>query len=194
MKKTIALVISLLLLTPLSAFAEDTTGPSISATSMTIGYNCEGTIEYWGFPCSGNHNYEITSSNDNVIDVFDMEIWYDGKYGYDEFGRDVHVSRFIAVGYGTAIITVSDGTYTRSCRVTVPDKRIRINKASAKIKKGKKIKLKVLNAPGKVKWKSSNKRVATVSKNGVVKGKKKGKVTISAKVKGKTYKCKIKVK
>lgn len=44
----------------------------------------------------------------------------------------------------------------------------------------------------KVKWFSSNKKVATVKK-GLVKTKKPGKVTIKAKYKGKTYKCKFTV-
>ena len=40
-------------------------------------------------------------------------------------------------------------------------------------------------------WTSSNKKIATVSKTGVVKAKKAGTVTIKAKVAGKTLKCKI---
>lgn len=44
------------------------------------------------------------------------------------------------------------------------------------------------------KWKSSNKKIATVSKKGILTGKKKGKVTITAKVKKKVYKYKVKVK
>ena len=115
--------------------------PTISQTSMTLGYNCEGSIQYWGFPCAGNHYYEITSSNENVIDVFEMDIWYDGKYGYDEFGRDVHTAYFYACGYGTAVITVSDGTYAKTCTVTVPDNRTVYATSyvkSFKVKKGKK--------------------------------------------------------
>ena len=46
----------------------------------------------------------------------------------------------------------------------------------------------------KVKWKSSNKKVATVSSKGKIKAKKKGKATITATYKGKKYKCKITVK
>lgn len=68
-----------------------------------------------------------------------------------------------------------------------------MKQTSIKLKKGKKITLKVLNAKGNITWKSSKKKVATVSKKGVVKGKKKGTATITAKVNGKTYKCKVKV-
>lgn len=49
------------------------------------------------------------------------------------------------------------------------------------------------NATGTVKWSTSDKSVATVSK-GKVTGKKSGTVTISAKYKSKTYKCKVTVK
>ena len=45
----------------------------------------------------------------------------------------------------------------------------------------------------KVKWKSSNKKIATVNSKGVVKGLKKGTVTITAKVKKKKYKCRVTV-
>ena len=69
-----------------------------------------------------------------------------------------------------------------------------INKTKATIKVGKKVKLKIKNTNQTVKWKSSNKKVATVSKKGVVKGKAAGKVTITATVGGKKYKCKVKVK
>ena len=48
-------------------------------------------------------------------------------------------------------------------------------------------------AKGKVVWKSSNKKIATVSKKGVVTGKKLGKCTITARNAGKTYKCKVRV-
>ncbi len=54
-----------------------------------------------------------------------------------------------------------------------------------KLKKAKKL---------KVKWSSSNKKVATVTKNGKIKAKKKGTAKIIAKYKGKKYICKVTVK
>lgn len=58
------------------------------------------------------------------------------------------------------------------------------------------VQLKVKNAAGrKVKWTSSNKKVATVSKKGKVVAKKKGVAMITVKVKGsKTLRCKVTVK
>ena len=58
------------------------------------------------------------------------------------------------------------------------------------------VQLKVKNATGrKVKWTSSNKKVATVSKKGKIVAKKKGVAMITVKVKGsKTLRCKVTVK
>lgn len=46
----------------------------------------------------------------------------------------------------------------------------------------------------KIKWKSSNRKVATVTSGGTVKAVKSGKATITAKYRGKTYKCRVTVK
>ena len=69
-------------------------------------------------------------------------------------------------------------------------------KKVTKLKVKKKVAFKVSLAAGDYvkKWKSSNKKIATVSKNGVVKAKKKGKVKITAyTASGKKITCKVKV-
>ena len=69
-----------------------------------------------------------------------------------------------------------------------------ISKKSVTVTKGKTYKLKLKKVTAKkVKWSSSKKSVATVSKSGTVKAKKAGKATITAKYKGKKYKCKVTV-
>ncbi len=73
-------------------------------------------------------------------------------------------------------------------------KKPKLNKKKATIRVGKTVKLKVKNAKGKVKWSTSNKKVASVNKKGLVKGKKKGKAKITAKVRGRKLTCKIVVK
>lgn len=78
--------------------------------------------------------------------------------------------------------------------VSAASKKVKLNKKKVTIYVGKTVKLKVKNTKKKVKWKSSNKKVATVSKKGKVKGKKPGKATITAKVGKKKYKCKVTVK
>lgn len=58
---------------------------------------------------------------------------------------------------------------------------------------GEKATLKVFGATSKVKWASSNKKVATVTQKGVVTAKSAGTATIKAKVSKNTLKCKITV-
>lgn len=103
----------------------------------------------------------------------------------------------------TSIISVADvGVVSSSAKVSKTTasakkkaKKIRLNKKKKTMRAGQTFKLKLKNAKvKKVKWSSSKKKVATVSKKGRVKALKKGKVTITARYKGKKYKCKITVK
>lgn len=82
---------------------------------------------------------------------------------------------------------------------TVKAKKIVVNKKRIVLKKDKKVKLKVklkpANATEKVTFKSSNKKVAKVTKNGVVKAVKKGKCKITVKTaSGKKAVVKVTVK
>lgn len=82
---------------------------------------------------------------------------------------------------------------------TVKAKKVVVNKKCIVLKKGKKVKLKVklkpANATEKVTFKSSNKKVAKVTKNGVVKAVKKGKCKITVKTaSGKKAVVKVTVK
>lgn len=82
---------------------------------------------------------------------------------------------------------------------TVKAKKVVVNKKCIVLKKGKKVKLKAklkpANATEKVTFKSSNKKVAKVTKNGVVKAVKKGKCKITVKTaSGKKAVVKVTVK
>lgn len=66
---------------------------------------------------------------------------------------------------------------------------MKLNKKSASILVTKTVQLKVQNTKKKVKWSTSNKKVATVTAKGLVKGKKAGKATITAKVGSKKFTC-----
>ena len=72
---------------------------------------------------------------------------------------------------------------------------VKINKKSASIYVGETVELKLSGAK-RVSWSSSNKKVATVTSKGVVKGIKKGtcKVTGKDKKTGKKYTCSVTVK
>ncbi len=89
------------------------------------------------------------------------------------------------------------------CTVAVPNdvqakssKKMSISckKVSLKVGQKKKLKIKNVKKGKKVKWSSSNKRIATIgSKSGVVTAKKKGTAKITAKVSGKKFTCTVKV-
>ncbi len=68
---------------------------------------------------------------------------------------------------------------------------VKMNQKTLYLTPKKSYKLKLKGTKKKVTWKSSNKKVATVSKSGKVTARKIGKATIVAKVKGKKYKCKV---
>lgn len=104
-----------------------------------------------------------------------------------------------AAAAGIAKITVKSGSESIVYTITVPGTTaIKGIKSSVSIKKGKrytlKPKLSYTEKADKVTYKSSNKKIATVSKKGVIKGKKKGTATITIKSGKVTKKCKVKVK
>ena len=70
----------------------------------------------------------------------------------------------------------------------------KLNKKTIKITSEQHVKLTVTGTKRKPKWSSSNKKVASVSKTGEVRGRKAGSAVIKAKVGGKTLKCKVTVK
>lgn len=122
----------------------------------------------------------------------------------------VSKGKLIATGEGTANIKIYFSGYESKAvtkKITVKGgkvvkaNKITLNRKTATVKVGKKLQLKATVAPKNstqksLQWTTSNKKVATVTKNGVVKGIKKGSVTITVKIKGtnKSAKCKITVK
>lgn len=94
--------------------------------------------------------------------------------------------------YGKAKVTVRNNGKTYVYRVTVS--KVYLTKQNVKLNVKKSATVKVKGAKGKVKWTSSNKKVATV-KNGKIVAKKNGKAVVSAKVKatGAVLKCQVTV-
>jgi len=96
-----------------------------------------------------------------------------------------------AVKSGVAVIKVQIGSRKADCTITV--KSPALNKKEETLNVGGTLKLK-MNGSNVKSFTSSDKKVATVSKSGVVTAKKAGKAVISAKCSdGKTYKCTITV-
>ena len=108
-----------------------------------------------------------------------------------------------AVKKGTAVITAKYGKKKLTCKVTVkqPVTSIKLNKTSVTLKKGNKLTLKAIAYPKNannraVVWKSSNKKVATVSSKGVVKAVGNGTATITVTAKDGSKKkasCKVNI-
>ena len=71
------------------------------------------------------------------------------------------------------------------------DSALMLNAKKKEIPIGTSFKLKVKNYTGKASFKSSNPKIAKVSANGKITAKKPGKATITAKVNGKVFKCKV---
>ena len=88
------------------------------------------------------------------------------------------------------ILAISVGGTAR-----LSEAKVKINKKTVKLVEGKTVTLKVTDIKKKVKWSTSNKKVAAVKSSGKYKGKvtakKAGKATITAKVGSKKYKCKV---
>lgn len=93
-----------------------------------------------------------------------------------------------------AIILVVVMTFSVALQNVFAAKKVKLNKTKATIYVGKTIQLKVLNNKKGVKWSTSNKKVATVTKKGKVKGIKAGKATMTVRISKKKYKCVITVK
>ena len=97
---------------------------------------------------------------------------------------------------GIAVLTTAALVLTG---ITVPGSagakaKIRLNKKKVTIKVGGKVTLKLKNAKKKVIWKSSKKKVASVSAKGIVRGKSAGTAKITAKSNKKSYTCTVIVK
>ena len=93
---------------------------------------------------------------------------------------------------GTATITAKIGKKTYKCKVTVEAPKLSSTKKT--VTAGTSFALKLNGTKRTVKWYTSNKKIATVSKKGVVKTRKAGSVKITAKLGGKSYVCRLTVK
>lgn len=89
---------------------------------------------------------------------------------------------------------VPQTTIAEPFSVTAEAAAVKLSKSKASLTIGQELDLELKGYSGAVKWSSSNKKVATVNKNGLVKAKKKGSTVITAKAGKKKYKCKVTVK
>ncbi len=125
--------------------------------------------------------HSVYTSNATIADVF-----------VDYKNRELEID-----GYrpGKAIIRVrlaNGKTYNIDVTVSNPVNPT-LKYTSATLYVGDQVTNIAYHSSGKVKWSSSNKRVATVNSKGVIKAKKAGTCWIKAKIGKKTLKCKVKV-
>ena len=86
---------------------------------------------------------------------------------------------------GTALITASADGYQSTCRIVVKKPTFKVAKKMIKVKKGKKARIIVKVRPStKVVFASANKKIAAVTKKGMLKGMKKGRTKIKVKCYG----------
>ena len=95
--------------------------------------------------------------------------------------------RVTAKKAGTALITASADGYQSTCRIVVKKPTFKVAKKMIKVKKGKKARIIVKVCPStKVVFASANKKIAAVTKKGMLKGMKKGQTKIKVKCYGVT--------
>ncbi len=96
----------------------------------------------------------------------------------------------LITGTFAPVLPVSDYALTVEAKAKKP----KLSKAKITLSTGETFKLTVKNASGKFKFSSSNKKVASVDKKGVITAKKNGSTKITAKVGKKKLTCKVSVK
>lgn len=152
-------------------------------SKITMGKREKVTLSYTVTPSNTTDAFSYSSSNPSVASVNIRGIVTGKKKG-------------------TAKITISSSS-GKTASVTIHVKKaptsVKVKAGKKVIRKGKTTKIKVSlskkSASYKITYRSSNKKIATVSNKGVVKGKKKGRVKIKVKTfNGKTGTVKIKVK
>lgn len=92
------------------------------------------------------------------------------------------------------VIAMTPNNISATCTVTVKKPQIKLEKSKAKLKVGKRVQIKATCSPdARPSFKSQNKSIASVTANGLVKAKKKGKTVIVVKANGVSKKFNVTV-
>ena len=103
--------------------------------------------------------------------------------------------KIVAVATGKATITARANGVTATCKITVKKPVLSVNRTKVTVKPGKTVKLTAKATPSSaIKFTSSNKKIATVTSKGVVKGIKKGTAKITVSCNGVSKKVQVTVK
>ena len=112
--------------------------------------------------------------------------WKSGNKRIVSVGKKGNVK---GISSGTATVSAKVGRKVYKCRVTVESPKISSVKKIVPV--GKNFALKLIGTGRHVKWKSSNRRIASVTENGIVKALNPGSVNIIAEVGKSRYLCKV---
>lgn len=155
-----------------------TTQPlTLDQTSLSLEAGGTQTLAVTG----GAEDYTWSSDNPDVATV-------------DETGA------VTAVDAGEAVISVTDGTTTLQCTVTVtstpepPAPDFTLNREDFTMGVGEKWQLKVSGTSSAVTWSIENSAIATIASDGTVTGVSSGITTAYAKVDGQTLECIVRIK
>ncbi len=141
---------------------------SAKSLSLEIGYSVKLKAA-----TSTNHPVTYKSSKSSIASVSETGV-------------------ILAKKAGTATITVSADKTSASCKVTVKQPKVKINKSSVSLYRKGKVKLSVTSSSKHApKWKSNKKSVATVDNNGTVTAVKHGTAIITATVDGVSKTCEV---
>ena len=173
-KVIVSIIFSLLLVGTLPIIPFQPINQYFTAEAATVKIN-KKTLK---LDIGDKYTLKITGSNKKVS-------WSSSKKAVATVSANGKVN---AKKAGTTTITAKVGKKKYTCKVTVKKQSVtsvKLNKKNASLLKGKKITLKATINPSNasikgVIWKTSNKKVATVSSKGVVKAVGVGKCTISA--------------
>ena len=174
---------------------------SVAKLPATIALNVKGTIPLkvkQSFTVKvtmgeGDRVVSWKTSNKKVVSV------KNGKIKGLKAGKNATITVQLASGKKASfkVKVQKPAVATKSIKVTNAATGRKQGK-KATLKRGQSLKLKAALTPitslQKVKWSTSNKKIVTVSKSGVIKAKKKGKATITVKSGNKKYNIKITVK
>lgn len=152
-----------------------TTGISVESTKITLKKGKTQTLKPVLTPFTSTQKITYKTSNKKIVTV-------------------TKAGKIKAVAAGTAKITITSGSKKKVVTVTVPGITNVKTKATVKVGKTLTLKPKKFGISEKFTYTSSNKKIATVTANGKVKGIKKGTATITIKAGSYSVKCKVTVK
>ena len=138
----------------------------------------EITVPFTNMPDLAYYTFDYTSSNDG------MDI-------YCSLDPQAKTLKILSESKGTTTLTITVNNTTFTLKVITSE--VSINKASALLTPKGTVTLKIKGYSGKVTWKTSKKKVATISSKGVVKAKKTGNAVVYAVVDGKKIGCAVSV-